>query len=58
MLEVRKQLRDVQLALRQDIDQLDTRLKVLNIWIMPIIISLAAIILAIIRRRRYNNKTA
>ena len=58
MLEVRKQLRDVQLALRQDIDQLDTRLKVLNIWIMPIMISLAAIILAIIRRRRYNNKTA
>ena len=58
MLDVRKQLRDVQLALRQDIDKLDTRLKVLNIWIMPILISLAAIILAIIRRRRYNNKIA
>jgi ABC-type uncharacterized transport system involved in gliding motility auxiliary subunit len=58
MLDVRKKLRDVQLALRKDIDQLDTKLKILNIWTMPLLIAFVAIILAIIRRRRYSRKTA
>ena len=54
MMGVRKQLRDVQLALRRDIDQLDTRLKIINIWSMPILIAVVAMILAILRRRRYS----
>ena len=58
MLIVRKQLRDVQLALRRDIEHLDTRLKIINIWTMPILIALVAIILAIIRRRRFSGQTA
>lgn len=58
MLDVRKQLRDVQLALRKDIEQLDTDLKILNIWTMPLVIAFVAIILAIIRRRRYSQQTA
>jgi len=58
MLDVRKQLRDVQLALRKDIEQLDTQLKILNIWAMPLLIAVVAIILAIVRRRRYSQKTA
>jgi ABC-type uncharacterized transport system involved in gliding motility auxiliary subunit len=58
MLDVRKQLRDVQLALRKDIEQLDTQLKILNIWAMPLLIAVVAIILAIFRRRRYSQKTA
>ncbi|HIF58711.1 MAG TPA: ABC transporter [Rhodospirillales bacterium] len=57
MLDVRKQLRGVQLALRKDIEQLDTKLKIINIWSMPILIAVVAIILAIIRRRRYRQLT-
>jgi ABC-type uncharacterized transport system involved in gliding motility auxiliary subunit len=57
MLDVRKQLRGVQLALRRDIEQLDTKLKIINIWSMPILIAVVAIILAIIRRRRYRQLT-
>jgi ABC-type uncharacterized transport system involved in gliding motility auxiliary subunit len=57
MLGVRKQLRDVQLALRRDIDQLDTKLKIINIWSMPILIAVVAMILAIFRRRRYSQLT-
>ncbi|MBT4590326.1 MAG: ABC transporter [Rhodospirillaceae bacterium] len=58
MLDVRKKLRDVQLALRKDIEQLDTKLKILNIWTMPLVIAVVAIILAIFRRRRYSQQTA
>ena len=58
MLDVRKQLRDVQLALRRDIEQLDTKLKIINIWLMPILISAVAIILAIVRRRKYSQLKA
>ena len=53
MFATRKQLRDVQLALRRDIENLDTTLKALNIWAMPVIIAVIAIIVALIRRRRY-----
>jgi ABC-type uncharacterized transport system involved in gliding motility auxiliary subunit len=58
MLDVRKKLRGVQLSLRKDIEQLDTRLKVLNIWTMPLLIAIVAIILAIVRRRRFSQPTA
>ena len=58
MLDVRKQLRDVQHALRSDIEALDTRLKIINIWVMPIIIALVAVVLAVIRRRRYKQASA
>lgn len=56
MLTVRRQLRDVQLALRKDIEQLDTQLKILNIWTMPIIIAIVALVLAVLRRRRYKQQ--
>jgi ABC-type uncharacterized transport system involved in gliding motility auxiliary subunit len=58
MLNVRKQLRDVQLALRRDIEQLDTKLKIINIWSMPILIAVVAVILAIVRRRKYRQLTS
>ena len=58
MLTVRKQLRDVQLSLRRDIEQLGTKLKILNIWTMPLVIAVLAIILAILRRRRYSQQIA
>ena len=52
LLGIRRQLRGVQHALKRDIETLDTRLKILNIWAMPLIISLVAVILAIMRRRK------
>jgi ABC-type uncharacterized transport system involved in gliding motility auxiliary subunit len=54
MLGVRKKLREVQHNLRKDIENLDTTLKILNIWTVPVIVTALAGILAIIRRRRYN----
>lgn len=57
MLDVRKQLRDVQHNLRKDIESLDTRLKLLNIWTVPVLVAIVAIILAIFRRRRYSGLT-
>ena len=54
MLGVRKELREVQHNLRKDIEELDTVLKILNIWTVPVFVSLIAIIVAFIRRRRYS----
>ncbi len=51
-LKVRKELRDVQFQLRKDIEQLENRLKVINIGLIPGLIALAAIALAMVRRRR------
>ncbi|MDA0238515.1 MAG: Gldg family protein [Proteobacteria bacterium] len=53
MTRVRKELRDVQGALRADIEKLDTTLKAINIWAVPILVAIIAIVLAIVRRRRY-----
>ncbi len=57
LLSVRKELRDVQLALRQDIERLDNILKVVNIWTMPVLVAIIAIVLAVFRRRRYRQHT-
>lgn len=43
MLDTRRQLRDVKLALRHDIDRLDGWLKFVNIALVPILIGLAGI---------------
>ena len=56
MLGVRKQLRDVQLALRKDIESLDTLLKIVNIWAVPLLVAVLAVIMALYRRRRYNQQ--
>ncbi len=52
MLVIRKQLRGVQLALRQDIDRLESWLKFFNIGLIPIIIGLLAMALGLLRRNR------
>ena len=54
MLDVRKQLREVQHNLRKDIETLDSTLKILNIWTVPVLVAILAVILAIVRRRRYS----
>lgn len=50
-LEIRSELRDVQLALRRDIELLETRLQLFTIAAMPSFVALIALILAIVRWR-------
>jgi ABC-type uncharacterized transport system involved in gliding motility auxiliary subunit len=52
MVQVRKELRGVQRALRKDIDRLDGLLKFINIAAIPLILGFAALLAAIIRTRR------
>ncbi len=52
MTDIRKQLRDVQLALRQDIDQLDSWLKFINIAAIPIILLVISVIAGTRRQSR------
>jgi len=52
LLSVRRELRDVKLALRQGIDRLDGWLKFANIALVPLAIALGGIALAAWRRRR------
>ncbi|MGB8275755.1 MAG: Gldg family protein [Alphaproteobacteria bacterium] len=49
-VRLRAQLREVQHALRKDIESLDTWLKVINIWAMPALIGLVALVLWVGRR--------
>lgn len=58
MISLRSQLRAVQHALSKDIDALETRLKFLNIAAVPILITIIAFGLAVIRRRRAGRRSA
>ncbi|MGH8090378.1 MAG: GldG family protein [Rudaea sp.] len=51
-VEIRKQLRQVRRDLDKDIDALGSRLKFLNIALMPILITIAALLFAVWKRRR------
>jgi ABC-type uncharacterized transport system involved in gliding motility auxiliary subunit len=51
-LRVRKDLREVRRSLDVEIERLGTRLKLLNIALMPALIAIAALVLAVMRRRR------
>ncbi|RMH43486.1 MAG: ABC transporter [Gammaproteobacteria bacterium] len=54
-LRIRKELRQVQHQLNQDIDQLGSWLKFLNIILMPIVLTLMlALLMSIVRRRRHH----
>ncbi len=52
MLQTRQQLRDVQLALNQEIDRLKARLQFFNIALIPIVIGIVAIVVGIMRLHR------
>ncbi len=54
-LEIRKDLRQVQHDLQRDIDQLGTRLKLLNIVVVPVLVILVAVFLGW-RRRQLRNQ--
>ncbi len=52
IVSTRGQLRNVQLELRRDIENLETRLRILNIAAVPALLTLFAIALAVVRIRR------
>ncbi|MEQ9125334.1 MAG: Gldg family protein, partial [Alphaproteobacteria bacterium] len=52
MLRIRKELRDVQFALRSDVETLNGRIKAINIAAMPIAVGVIALIAAFVRSRR------
>lgn len=51
-LRVRKELRQVQRGLDQDIEDLGTRLKVINIGLIPMLIVIGSFLSFLIRRRK------
>jgi ABC-type uncharacterized transport system involved in gliding motility auxiliary subunit len=53
-----KELRRVQLALRQDIENLGARIKFYNIGLMPIAVGLLAIVLGTVRHQRRRRSRA
>ena len=58
MVSIRKQLRDVQRGLREDVENLETRLQFVNIGLVPLIVAAIAIVLGTVRvaRRRRGYK--
>lgn len=55
MLDIRRQLRDVQAALRRDIDRLEAVLRFINIGLVPIVVAVIALAVGgwrVMRRRR------
>ena len=52
LVDTRTQLRDVQHNLRKDIDALGSRLALINIALVPVLISVFALVLAGLRRRK------
>ena len=52
MIGIRRQLRQVQLALRQDIDRLQAWTEFFDIAFVPILVGLAAIVIGIVRLKR------
>lgn len=52
MISIRRQLRQVQLALRQDINRLEAWLEFFDIAFVPILVGIVAIVIGIVRRER------
>jgi ABC-type uncharacterized transport system involved in gliding motility auxiliary subunit len=57
LLKIRKQLRQVQLDLRKEIEALEARLQFYNIALIPIVVAALAIILGLLRIRRRRQRT-
>ena len=52
LIQTRKDLREVQRALREDVESLKARIKAVNLWAVPLAVAVIAIVLAVIRRAR------
>jgi ABC-type uncharacterized transport system involved in gliding motility auxiliary subunit len=53
---INRELKEVRKNLRVDIDQLGTRLKAINIFLMPVLVSLGGLAFGIYRQRRMGRK--
>jgi ABC-type uncharacterized transport system involved in gliding motility auxiliary subunit len=58
IIQTRQQLRQVQLALRQEIDNLKLELVALDVGAMPLIVAIAAVVAGIVRFRRRKRRAA
>jgi ABC-type uncharacterized transport system involved in gliding motility auxiliary subunit len=58
MLQTRRQLRDVQSALRSDIGRLKAALEFLDIALIPILVAAVAVILGVLRLKRRSRRAA
>ena len=58
VLEIRRELRSVQLNLRRDIDELDGQLKLVNIAAVPAAVAIFAVLVALVRRNRKRARVA
>lgn len=58
IINIRKQLRDVQRDLRVDIEKLGLMLKLYNIWVAPILVAISAVLVFLMRRRKRINHLA
>ena len=52
MLDLRKELRDVQRSLRENVENLQREVRLLNIWAVPVLVAVLAVVLALVRRAR------
>jgi ABC-type uncharacterized transport system involved in gliding motility auxiliary subunit len=58
MVQTRRQLRDVQAALRSDIQRMKAGLEFLNIALIPLIVAVVAVVLGALRLRRRSRRAA
>ena len=58
IINIRKQLRDVQRDLRVDIEKLGLMLKLYNIWVAPILVAISAVLVFLMRRKKRINHLA
>jgi gliding motility-associatede transport system auxiliary component len=56
MIETRTELRDVQHRLRQQVETLDSTLKIVNIGLVPVLVLIVAIALALVRRTKMRRR--
>lgn len=56
LLDTRRELRDVQHALRSDIEDLRGKVRFVNIAAVPILIAVLAVIVALVRRSRFRRR--
>jgi ABC-type uncharacterized transport system involved in gliding motility auxiliary subunit len=52
MLQSRRDLREVQRSLRNNVETLESRVRIINIWAVPVVIAILALLLALVRRMR------
>ncbi|MDW8342031.1 MAG: Gldg family protein [Geminicoccaceae bacterium] len=58
LLDTRRELRDVQYALRRDIETLRDRLRLSGIVLVPALVALVGIVVALVRRARWQRRFA